>query len=135
MNKKSVSNTSPLPLITIVDDDDSVRDSIQSLIRSVGFRASSFGSAEEFLQSDLLQKVSCLILDVRMPGMSGLKLQRYLKEKNFQIPIIFITAHYDETTRSKALNEGAVEFLNKPFNEESLLRAIDVALDRSDEEK
>jgi FixJ family two-component response regulator len=131
MNK----NNSALPLITVVDDDDSVRDSIQSLIRSVGFRASSFASAEEFLQSDFLHKASCLILDVRMTGMTGLKLQKHLKEKNFKIPIIFISAHYDETTRSQALNDGAVEFLSKPFKEEALLRAIDVALHSSDEEK
>ena len=123
------------PLITIVDDDESVRDSIQSLIRSVGFRVRSFASAEEFLQSHSFHDVSCLILDVRMPGMTGLKLQRHLKEKNFKIPIIFITEHYDETTRSQALNDGAVEFLSKPFNEDALLSAIDVALHKSDEEE
>ena len=116
------------PLISIVDDDDSVRESIRSLIRSVGFRAEVFGSAEAFLNSDHLSHTDCLILDVRMPGMTGLELQRQLAMRNWQISIIFITAHDDGENRSRALEAGAVDFLCKPFSEEALLKAVHSAL-------
>jgi FixJ family two-component response regulator len=117
-----------LPRISVVDDDDSVRESLGGLIRSVGFGVMVFGSAEEFLTSDRLRDTDCLILDVRMPGMNGLELQRRLATNHFAIPIIFITAHGDEEARVRALNGGAVEYLLKPFSEEALLRAIDTAL-------
>jgi FixJ family two-component response regulator len=117
-----------LPLISVVDDDDSVRESLSGLIRSVGFGVMVFASAEEFLTSDRLPDTDCLILDVRMPGMNGLELQRRLATKHFAIPIIFITAHGDEETRVRALNGGAVEYLLKPFSEEALLNAIAAAL-------
>ena len=117
-----------LPLISVVDDDDSVRESLRGLIRSVGFAVKVFASAEEFLNSDHLRNTDCLILDVRMPGMNGLELQRQLAASDRKIPIIFITAHGDEEVRSRALNGGAVDYLLKPFSEEALLNAIDAAL-------
>jgi len=117
-----------LPLISVVDDDDSVRESLRGLIRSVGFAVKVFASAEEFLNSDHLRNTDCLILDVRMPGMNGLELQRQLAASDRKIPVIFITAHGDEEVRSRALNGGAVDYLLKPFSEEALLNAIDAAL-------
>ena len=116
------------PLISVVDDDDSVRESLGGLIRSVGFAVKAFASAEEFLTSDRLPDTDCLILDVRMPGMNGLELQRRLAASHMSIPVIFITAHGDEEARVRALNGGAVEYLLKPFSEEALLKAIDTAL-------
>jgi len=115
-------------LISIVDDDDSVRESLSGLIRSVGFRVMVFASAEEFLNSNHLSDTDCLILDVRMPGMNGLDLQRRLAASHMSIPLIFITAHGDEEARVRALNGGAVEYLLKPFSEDALLKAIDKAL-------
>ena len=116
------------PLISVVDDDESVRESLSGLIRSVGFGVMVFASAEQFLTSDRLSDTDCLILDVRMPGMNGLELQRRLATSHMSIPVIFITAHGDEEARVRALNGGAVEYLLKPFSEEALLRAIDAAL-------
>ena len=116
------------PLISVVDDDDSVRESLGGLIRSVGFAVKVFASAEEFLNSDHLRNTDCLILDVRMPGMNGLELQRQLAATDRKIPVIFITAHGDDEVRSRALNGGAVDYLLKPFSEEALLNAIDAAL-------
>jgi FixJ family two-component response regulator len=116
------------PLISVVDDDESVRESLSGLIRSVGFGVMVFASAEEFLSSNRLLDTDCLILDVRMPGMNGLELQRRLATSHMSIPVIFITAHGDEEARVRALNGGAVEYLLKPFSEEALLSAIDAAL-------
>jgi FixJ family two-component response regulator len=116
------------PLISVVDDDDSVRESLGGLIRSVGFAVKVFASAEEFLNSDHLRNTDCLILDVRMPGMNGLELQRQLAASYSKIPVIFITAHGEEEVRARALNGGAVDYLLKPFSEEALLNAIDAAL-------
>jgi FixJ family two-component response regulator len=115
-------------MIAIVDDDDSVRESVRSLIRSVGYNAEAFASAEAFLSSGQRANTDCIVLDVRMPGMSGLDLQRLLTTANSLIPIIFITAHGDDPTRLQALSDGAVDFLFKPFNEEALLNAVDSAL-------
>src|ERR1700747_1487670 len=117
--------------ISIVDDDDSLRDSLNNLIRSVGFRAQGFASAEEFLNSSRLHDTQCLILDVRMRGMSGLDLQRHLVAANSQIPIVFITSHADDDAQARALQAGAVAFLYKPFREEELLNAIDAAIKHS----
>ncbi len=117
-----------LPLISVVDDDESVRESLSGLIRSVGFGVLVFASAEELLTSDRLPDTDCLILDVRMPGMNGLELQRQLAASHMSIPVIFITAHGDEETRVRALNGGAVDYLLKPFSEEALLNAINTAL-------
>jgi FixJ family two-component response regulator len=115
-------------LISIVDDDDSVRESLQCLIRSFGFAAEVFALAEEFLKSNHLRDTRCLILDVRMPGMNGIELQRRLVVGHREIPVIFITAHGDDAARSQALRDGAVAYLLKPFTEEELLSAIHAAL-------
>ena len=117
-----------LPLISVVDDDDSIRESLRGLIRSVGFAVKVFVSAEEFLKSDHFRNTQCLILDVLMPGMNGLELQRQLVASHCEIPVIFITAHGDEAARSQALRDGAVAYLFKPFTEEALLTAIHAAL-------
>jgi FixJ family two-component response regulator len=115
-------------LISIVDDDASVRESTQFLIRSVGFRAEVFSSAGDFLNSDQIEETGCLILDVRMPGMDGLELQQQLAKEKRPIPIIFITAHADDNEEKRARKAGAVEFLRKPVDEEKLLKAIQAAL-------
>src|SRR5262245_1357166 len=121
-----------LPLISVVDDDDSVRESLRGLIRSVGFAVAVFASADEFVSSDELRNTDCLILDVRMPGMNGLDLQRHLAATDHQIPVVFITGHGDEEARQRALNAGAVDYLLKPFSEEALLNAIDAVLSKGD---
>jgi len=117
-----------VPQISVVDDDDSMRESLRGLLRSVRFGVDVFPSAEEFLSSDRVRETDCLILDVRMPGMSGLELQRRLVSSYPQMPVIFITAHGDEELRSRALKGGAVDYLLKPFSEEALLNAIQKAL-------
>jgi FixJ family two-component response regulator len=117
-----------VPLISIVDDDDALRNSLDDLIQSIGFRAQGFASAEAFWNSTQAQGTACLILDVRMTGMNGLDLQRQMIAAKWQIPIIFITAHADDDARTRALEAGAVDFLRKPFREEELLTAIDAAL-------
>ena len=116
-------------LISIVDDDDSLRNSLANLIRSAGLRTQGFASAEAFLDSEHAQETACLILDVRMPGMNGLDLQRHLAAADWRIPIIFITSHAgDDDARRRALNAGAVDFLYKPCREEELIRALETAL-------
>ena len=116
------------PLIAVVDDDDSVRESLRGLFRSVGFAAQGFASAAAFLQSNDLPRTDCVILDVRMPGMGGLELQRRLVASRPEVPVIFMTAHDDASTRSQALSAGAVGYLIKPFTEEALLDAVRAAL-------
>ena len=118
-------------LVSVVDDDQSVRESLPDLLREFGFAACAFSSAEEFLASDCVAKTGCLILDIAMPGMSGLELQQELKLRGRGIPIVFITARRDETIRPRALEQGAVECLFKPFSESELLKAIRTALRRS----
>ena len=115
-------------LISIVDDDDALRNSLDDLIRSIGFRTQGFPSAEAFLSSNQARDTACLILDVRMPGMNGIDLQRQIVAANWRIPIIFITSHADDHARARALKAGAVAFLYKPFREEELLNALDAAL-------
>ena len=117
-----------VPLIAIVDDDDALRNSLDDLLRSIGFRTQDFPSAEAFLRANQTRDTACLILDVRMPGMNGLELQRQLVAANWRIPIIFITSHADDDAQARALAAGAVAFLYKPFHEEDLLNAIDAAL-------
>ena len=117
-------------LIAIVDDDDSVRGTLQELLRSAGFSSRAFESAEAFLGSGHQQEAACLITDIRMPGMSGLELQAKLNAERCRIPTIFITAHGDEEMRFQALREGAVEFLPKPFDDEVLIETIRAALNR-----
>jgi len=116
------------PLVAVVDDDDSVRESLGGLFRSVGYAARGFASADAFLQSDDLANTDCVILDVRMPGMSGLELQRQLVASHPDVPVIFMTAHDDARARSQALSGGAVDYLIKPFSEEALLDAVRAAL-------
>ena len=120
-----------VPLISIVDDDESVRNALKSLIDSVGFRAEVFDSGEKFLNSPYLSQTDCLITDVRMPGMSGLELQDRLSAAGRSIPIVFISAHDDNEARARGLRAGAIDFLQKPFSEDSLLGAISVCLDKS----
>jgi FixJ family two-component response regulator len=116
------------PLISIVDDDDALRSSLENLIRSVGWRVKCFSSAEAFLTSNQVDETGCLILDVRLRGMSGLELQHRMVVANSRMPIIFITAHADDDRRRHALEAGAVAFLHKPFYQDELLNAIDAAL-------
>jgi len=117
-------------VVFVVDDDASVRDALKSLIRSVGLRVELFGSAREFLQRGRPDVPSCLVLDVRLPGIGGLDLQRQLADANVQTPIIFITAHGDIPMSVRAMKAGAVEFLTKPFRDQDLLDAIQIALER-----
>ena len=117
-------------MVFVIDDDESIREALKSLIRSVGLSVDTFASAHDFLQSTRPDVPSCLILDVRMPGLSGLDLQRDLAEANMQIPIIFITGHGDIPMSVRAMKAGAVEFLTKPFRDQDLLDAIQQALER-----
>jgi FixJ family two-component response regulator len=116
------------PLISVVDDDESVRESLPDLLRELGFAAQAFSSAEEFLASDYLGQTRCLVLDVAMPGMSGPDLQQELTRRRQEIPIVFITAHRDEGVRPRLLERGAVECLSKPFSDTALLDALNAAL-------
>jgi FixJ family two-component response regulator len=119
-----------VPTVFIVDDDRSMRQAIQDLVESVGLRAEAYATGQEFLRRQLTSHPSCLVLDVRLPQMSGLDLQRQLAEIGLQIPIIFITAHGDIPMSVRALKSGAVEFLTKPFRDQDLLDAIQQALQR-----
>jgi FixJ family two-component response regulator len=118
-------------LIAIVDDDESLQSALKDLIESEGLSALCFGSAEQFLDSDARCQAGCLIVDLRMPGMSGLELQAKLKAEGCGIPTVFITAHGDVETRTLAMRDGAVEFLNKPFDDAVLLELVHAALRRS----
>ena len=117
-------------MVFVVDDDPSMRASIQGLLKSASLRSESFGTAEEFLRNKLPDAPSCLVLDVSLPGVNGLDFQRRLVDAGFQIPIIFITGHGDIPMTVKAMKSGAVEFLTKPFHDQDLLDAIQQALDR-----
>lgn len=115
-------------LVSVVDDDESVRESLPDLLRELGFAARAFSSAEEFLASDCVGRTRCLILDIAMPGMSGPDLQRELMRRRREIPIVFITAHVNETIRPYVLEQGAVECLFKPFTDTALREALNAAL-------
>jgi len=118
-----------VPLISVVDDDESVRESLQGLLRSVGFAVQVFASAEEFMNSGQLRNTACVILDVWMSGMSGPELQGKLAAAGSKIPLIFVTAHgEDEQAREQAVRGGAVDYLLKPLREEAILNAVQVAL-------
>ena len=117
------------PLLAIIDDDEAMQDSLHDLLEAAGLVARCYGSAEEFLESDLRTQAACLIVDIHMPKMSGLQLQAKLKEEECNIPIIFITAHGDARMRIRAMREGAVEFLAKPFDHHLLLKRVRSALD------
>ena len=114
--------------IFIVDDDESVRRAVKRLIKVAGFKAKTFGSAREFIDSGHYQSAGILVLDVRMPGMNGLELQKYLTDSASDMPIIFITAHEDIQARRKALEAGAIDFIKKPFEDQTLLDGIQMAL-------
>jgi FixJ family two-component response regulator len=116
------------PLVAVVDDDQSVRESLPDLLREFGFEAQAFASAEDFLASDLLEPTQCLILEVAMPTMSGLDLQHELRVRKHAVPIVFITAQSNETIRPRVLANGAVECLFKPFSEKALRDALHAAL-------
>ena len=122
-------------VIAIVDDEELVRTSLQRLLKMAGYTVAAFTSAEEFLKSGRLQDVRCLIADIRMPGMSGLDLQAELNAENYQIPIIFITAHGDEKMRIRAMRDGAVAFLAKPFDNTVLLDRVRACLNVTRDEK
>src|SRR5689334_18400442 len=125
---KRGSGKEPLLLSVVVDDDESVRESLPDLLREFGFAARAFSSAEEFLAAECIEQTRCLLLDLTMPGMSGPDLQQELKRRRQEIPIVFITAQRDETVRSRLLERGAVECLFKPFSETELLEALNAAL-------
>ena len=116
------------PLLSVVDDDESVRESLPDLLREFGFAARAFSSADEFLSSGCVDDTTCLILDIAMPGMSGPELHHELKRRGQDMPIIFITGQRDETIRARVLKQGAAGFLLKPFSDADLLAAIKVAL-------
>jgi FixJ family two-component response regulator len=122
--------TEDRPVVVVIDDDPSVRDALDSLFRSVGLRVELFGSPQEFRESALPNAPTCLVLDVRLPGRSGLDIQRDLIEANVQLPIVFITGHGDIPMSVRAMKAGAVEFLTKPFRDQDLLDAIQLALAR-----
>jgi FixJ family two-component response regulator len=127
--------TEPEPLVIVIDDDAPTRETLSSLIRSVGLRVELFGSAQEFLKSNRPDAPSCLVLDIRMPGISGLDLQGTLAGSNISIPIIFITGHGDIPMSVRAMKAGAIEFLTKPFRDQDLLDAIYVGLEKDREQR
>jgi len=116
------------PLVAVVDDDESVRESLPDLLRELGFGTRTFSSAENFLVSDIFSQTKCLVLDISMPGMTGFDLQQELKARGLKIPIIFITAQKDESVRKRAMEHGAVDVLYKPFSDTTLLKALNAAL-------
>jgi FixJ family two-component response regulator len=118
------------PTVFVVEDDSSMRDALRNLFRSVGLNVETFGVAQEFLSREKSKGPGCLVLDIRLPGLSGLDLQRQLAEANIQIPIVFITAHGDIQMSVRAMKAGAVEFLTKPFRDQDLLDAVQQAVDR-----
>jgi FixJ family two-component response regulator len=115
-------------IVSVVDDDESVRESLPDLLREFGFAVRAFSSAEQFLASDCIGETRCLILDIAMPGMSGPDLQRELARRRQDIPIVFITAHQDANARPLVLEQGAIECLFKPFSDDALLKALNSAL-------
>jgi len=125
---ESPKGRSERPLLAVVDDDESVRESLPDLINEFGFAARAFSSAKEFLSSGCVDEASCLILDIAMPGMSGPELHQELKRRGEEVPVIFITGQKDETIRARVLEQGAAGFLIKPFSDTALLAAIKTAL-------
>lgn len=119
-----------LPLVVVLDDDDAVRGALESLLRSVGFRAKTFGSAQDFLASDATQTANCLILDIRLPRISGLDFQNQLAAAGIHVPIIFMTGHGDIPMTVRAMKAGAVDFLAKPFRDQDMLDAVAAAIER-----
>ena len=118
-------------LISVVDDDESIRDSTRTLLRSAGYKVATFESGELFLASDTLPETRCLVLDIRMPGMSGLELQRQVNLSDSSVPVIFVTAHDDKANRKLATDAGASDFFHKPFSANAFLTAVNTALKNS----
>jgi FixJ family two-component response regulator len=118
----------PRLLVSIVDDDESIRESLPGLLKEFGFASQAFSSAEEFLASDGISRTQCLILDIAMPGMRGPELQQELNRLKFKVPIIFITGHRDEAERSRLIEQGATTCLIKPFSDAAMLEALNSAL-------
>ena len=118
-----------ISLLSVVDDDESVRESLPDLLREFGFAARAFSSAEEFLLSDCVEETKCLILDIAMPGMTGLDLQQELRRRGQEIPIIFVTAQRDEAIREQAFKQGALNLLYKPFSDTALLQALNAVVE------
>jgi FixJ family two-component response regulator len=116
------------PLVAIVDDDELFRRSVERLVRSAGFRVETFGSAEDFLERANLDQIACAILDMKLPGMNGFDLQRRLSTRSRAIAIVFVSAHEDEVVRARALRAGATAFLEKPFDDKTLLDLLDRAV-------
>jgi FixJ family two-component response regulator len=129
MKSKHGQSTSKRSLLSVVDDDEMLRESLPELLREFGFAARAFSSGQEFLSSNYVDETRCLILDVAMPEMSGLDLQQELKRRGQAIPIIFISGQKDEDVRKQAFRQGAVKFLYKPFSDSDLLEAVNTALD------
>jgi len=123
---------SKLPLVAIIDDDASVRATTDSLVRSLGYTVNTFASAEEFLRSNRLDEISCVIADVQMHGMSGVELHAHLLTQGYRVPFIFFTAFPDERIRAQALRAGAICYLTKPFDAESLIQGLQAALKKHD---
>jgi FixJ family two-component response regulator len=119
---------SEAPLIAIVDDDELARDGIRALVESLGYAAATFTSAEHFLQSTLIAQVTCLIADLQMPGQSGLELQEALRSRGYQMPVILATAYPNDKDRTRALNNGAIDFLSKPFDDRWLMECLNDAI-------
>ena len=117
-------------LVSVVDDDEFVREALPDLLRSVGFEALPFASAEDFLASDSLCRTGCLVLDVTMPGMSGPELQLELAQRKHDIPIVFITANFDDDLGGEVLRRGAIAYLTKPFSDTAMLEAVNAALEK-----
>jgi FixJ family two-component response regulator len=117
-------------IIAVVDDEPSVREGLSSLMRSAGLRVETFASAQEFLSRSVAETFSCLVLDLQMPGLSGLDLQKHMAEAEIEIPIVFLTGHGDIPASVRAMKGGAVEFLTKPFDEQDLLQAVQEAIER-----
>jgi FixJ family two-component response regulator len=122
----------PGELIAVVDDDEYLRESLQDLLRELGYQVMAFASGEEFLASDVVDRSECVILDIAMPGMSGPELQQELMTRRQAIPVIFITAHGDQNVRSRLIKQGAVDCLFKPFTEAALLEALNTALRKTE---
>ncbi len=125
--------SSPSPTVFVIDDDASVRKSLSRLLRSAGYTAETFSSAEEFLRREHYEGVGCILLDVRMPGLSGMDLQEELNKADYHMPIVFITGHGDIPMSVEAMKKGAVDFLTKPFDDEQLLQAIENAIGKDRE--
>jgi len=131
MEPSKAGSGSDHPLVAVVDDDESVRESLPDLLGEFGFAARAFSSPEKFLSSDCLDQASCLILDIAMPGMSGPELYQELKRRGYRIPVVFISGQRDETIRDRVLKQGAAGFLLKPFSDSALLAALKMALQAS----